>query len=420
MRTFEDICNEQIAARSAQGRKYMKLGQKDQPMIEEMHACFRYFFDNFSRGRTTYGLMPDRMPDIKHKCSVAANGFMLAAMAVGVDFKWIDFSLAKSVCDSALETLLALEQDHGFLYHFYELNTGKRYHNCELSTIDTALLFCGALTAGNYFGSNTLKLARKLVGRADWSYFYDADRKLFHMARYDTGMQAWWDYYAEQLILYVLAAAGNGADFAREAYESFGRLHGKAANGEDYVYTWCGTLFTHQFSHAFVDFEGKVDGQGFDWFANSVTASVNDRLFCASQPQLYPDGIWGLSSCAVPGGYKGRIGSIPSGNNNTENLSDGTVAPYAALGSIVFTPDESIAVLDRFRRYEALTGKYGLYDSFNPSVGWTAECYISIDKGITLLMGANHYKRTVWKNFNALTEIRRGMRILGFTPKQQD
>ena len=401
---------------SAQGHKYMKARQSDLPMLDEMHACFRFFLDSFSRDKRTYGLMPDRLPNVKRKCSIASNGFMLAAMAVGTDFKWIDRSVAKTICDCTLETLLALPQDHGFLYHFYGMDDGARYHECELSTIDSALLFCGALTAGAYFGSTTLKLARELATRADWDYFYDPDRKMFHMARFEgKGMEAYWDYYAEQLMIYVLAAA-NGANCAREAYDNFGRLHGETFDGQDFIFTWFGSLFAHQFSHAFVDFEGKKDAFGTDWFDNSVKATRNDKLFCASQPQLYPDGIWGLTSCAIPGGYKGHIGSPPSGNDNTEHVSDGTVAPCAALGSIVFDPEAAFRALDRFRSYPALSGDYGLYDSFNPTLGWYADCYIGIDKGITLLMGANYYKRTVWKYFNSLKEIRNAMRILGFVP----
>ncbi len=387
----------------------------DPAVIEEMHACFRYFYETFSRSPEAFGLMPDRVPDLRAKCSIAATGFMLAAMAVGADFGWIDRADAQHVCDATLKTIYGLKKDYGFYYHFYETEDGERYKKSELSTIDTALMVAGALTAGAYFGGNTLKLAHRIAKDVQWDYFYDRDKKMFRMARYDElGMEAQWDYYAEQLIIYVLAAA-NGAECAREAYESFGRLHGTAANGKDFVYTWCGTLFTYQFSHAYVDFAGKTDAHGFDWFANSVTASINDRLFCAAQPGLYPDGIWGLTSCATPVGYRGHIGSAPSGNGNRENLSDGTVAPCGALGSIVFTPQESVEVTEKFTHYDGLTGNYGLYDSFNPTAGWIAKCYISIDKGITLLMGANHYRRTVWNAFNSLPEIRKAMRTLGFT-----
>ncbi len=386
-------------------------------LTDELHACFNYFCDNFSRSEAAFGLMPDRIPDVKGKSSIAATGYMLAAMAVGADFGWISPDEAQQICHRTLQTLLQLPSDKGFYFHFYETATGLRYKQSELSTIDSALLFCGALTAGGYFGGEILRLAQLIAQRADWGYFYDPDRKMFRMARYDdVGWVAHWDYFAEQLMIYVLAAA-NGFPQARTAYQSFGRLHGFAPNGQDFVYTWCGTLFTHQFSHAFVDFRNITDADGFDWFANSVTASVNDRLFCAGQPQLYPDGIWGLTSCATPDGYCGRIGSAPSGNNDTEHISDGTVPPCGALGSIVFTPAESLAALDVFSRYQGLAGPYGLYDSFNPSKGWVAHCYISIDKGITLLMGANYLRSTVWSSFHSVRDVPLALDRLGFVPK---
>ena len=403
---------------NASGRHYIrKTSDKDRPMLEEMKACFNFFYENFSRKPNTYGLMPDRIPDVKHKCSIAANGFMLAAMAVGVDMGYVQRDEACAICNGTLQTLAAIEQDYGFFYHFYDMDTGARHNKCELSTIDTALLLCGALTAGAYFKGETLRLARMLAKRCDWNYFYDSSRKMFRMARYDNGFSAWWDSYAEQLIIYVLAAAGDSQDIAKEAYYSFHRLTGAMPNGEQFVHTWFGSLFAHQFSHAFVNFRGKKDLFNCDWFNNSVKAAVNDRLFCQSNPDLYPDGIWGLTSSAVPGGYKGHLGSAPSGNSNTEHLSDGTVAPCAALGSIVFTPQSTLDVLEKFCNEQRLFGKYGLYDSYNPKEGWVTDCYIAIDKGITLLMGANYYKRTVWRYFNSLTEIRRAMNVLDITRK---
>lgn len=403
----------------ARGQEYVKkLNNSDAPLLEELQACFRFFYDNFSRNPTTYGLMPDRVPDVRHKCSIAANGFMLAAMAAGADMEFVEVADAKTICDQTLQTLLELDQSHGFFYHFYDMNTGERHNKCELSTIDTALLLCGALTAGAYFGSETLELARRLTARCDWNYFYDTARKMFRMARYDSGFAVWWDCYAEQLIIYVLAAAGSGANIAREAYYNIRRLQGSTQSGEQFIHTWFGSLFAHQFSHAFVDFKDKVDEQGVDWFENSVKATENDRLFCLSNPDLYPDGVWGLTSCAVPDGYRGHVGCSPSGNGNTEHISDGTVAPCAALGSVVFTPQSAMSVLKQFYSYPQLMGKYGLYDSFNLNQGWFTDCYIAIDKGITLAMGANYYRRTIWRSFNSLTEIRKAMRILGFTKKE--
>lgn len=387
-------------------------------MQEEMQRCFNFFYENFSKEEATYGLMPDRFPDTRHKCSIAGNGFMLAAMAVGADFGYIEREQAQEICNKTLQTVSRLEQDHGFFYHFYNVKDGSRRNKCELSTIDTAILLCGALTAGAYFGGDTLVLARKLNQNCDWNYFYDSERKLFRMAKYDDGFAVWWDYYAEQLMMYVLAASVD-CPIAREAYDNLPKLHGVTQGGKPFVHTWFGSLFAHQFSHAFVDFEGKVDASGMDWFDNSVKATENDYDFCSKQPDLYPNGIWGLTSCAIPNGYKGHLGAPPSGNNNTESISDGTVAPCAALGSLPFTPQISLSVLSEFKKHPKLSGRYGLHDSFNLSQDWFVRGYISIDKGITLLMGANYYKRTVWQYFNSLSEIRRAMETLGFTNKKK-
>jgi len=43
----------------------------------------------------------------------------------------------------------------GFYYHFLDMQTGVRLWRSELSTIDTALLIAGALTASRYFTANT-------------------------------------------------------------------------------------------------------------------------------------------------------------------------------------------------------------------------------------------------------------------------
>lgn len=381
---------------------------------KEFDGCFRFFYDNFSRSECAYGLMPDKHPDTKGICSIAANGFMLAAMAVGVDFDKISLSEGARICEKTIDTLLQLPHDNGFLYHFYTIPQGKRANNCELSIIDTALAVAGALTAGGYFGGSVMDKARKLYNRLNWQYFYDDTRKLFHMAKYDSGFSCHWDMFAEQLIVYVLAA-GSGWQNAKEAYYSFRREYADY-HGEKYVYTWFGSLFVHQFSHAFADFRNKIDQNGTDWFHNSVLASMANHDYCATDVDHkgYSNLSWGLTSCATQQGYTGHIGVPPSGNGNTEHITEGTVAPAGAIGSIVFTPMQSIDSLNYYYTLPQLVGDYGLYDSYNANDNWYCNHYISIDKGISLLMMANYQKQTVWKTFDNITEIHQAFQNLGF------
>ena len=47
----------------------------------------------------------------------------------------------------------------GFFYHFLDIETGRRVWQCELSTIDSAFLFAGALTVAAYFDGETAEEA---------------------------------------------------------------------------------------------------------------------------------------------------------------------------------------------------------------------------------------------------------------------
>jgi len=40
---------------------------------------------------------------------------------------------------------------HGFFYHFLDMETGARFKDVELSTIDTTILLAGALTCEAWF-----------------------------------------------------------------------------------------------------------------------------------------------------------------------------------------------------------------------------------------------------------------------------
>src|SRR5207245_3865068 len=43
----------------------------------------------------------------------------------------------------------------GFYYHFLDMQTGRRVWQCELSTLDTALLLAGVLAVSVYFDQDT-------------------------------------------------------------------------------------------------------------------------------------------------------------------------------------------------------------------------------------------------------------------------
>lgn len=60
---------------------------------------------------------------------------------------------------------------NGWYYHFIDMSTGERVWECELSSIDTALLLGGVLTAGQYFKTinpEIAQLSQEIYERVDF------------------------------------------------------------------------------------------------------------------------------------------------------------------------------------------------------------------------------------------------------------
>jgi hypothetical protein len=121
------------------------------------HRSFGYFFDHWN-GRT--GLVQDRAgvdgsPSLGNVASTAATGFGLSAMCIAAERSWLPKEKARQHVLTTLRFLWGHAfHDHGWYYHFMDADTGERRLNSEISSIDTALLLAGILTAQGYFSSD--------------------------------------------------------------------------------------------------------------------------------------------------------------------------------------------------------------------------------------------------------------------------
>ncbi|MFN6991396.1 MAG: glucoamylase family protein [Fervidobacterium sp.] len=387
---------------------------------KEYFGSFLYFWEqaNTDEKSSGYGLVRDRFPGNPTIASIASTGFGLSAIVIGVEEGWITKEEGYKRVVGTLKTLSKLERFHGFFYHFLDINTGKRAWESEISTIDTALLMCGVLHAGKYFGREAWELAKQLYEQINWNKMLHPTKNVFYMAYLpEKGFQGYWDFYAEQLILYILAAGTPIEKYRIDnlVYYSFKRNYGSYKT-KPFIHSWFGSLFTYQYSHAWVDFRNLRDKLGVNWFENSVNASLANYYYCQDNKERYKAFSigWGVTACDTNKGYNGLLGTPPSGNNNTMHQVDGTIATSGALGSIVFTPEQSLWALINYYKFPQLIGKYGLKDSFNLNLDWFASDYIGIDKGITLLMIANYKNELVWKTFMSIEYITEGLTNLEF------
>ena len=89
------------------------------------------------------------------------------------------------------------------------------------------------------------------------------------------------------------------------------------------------------------------------------------------------------------------------------------VVPCAAAGSLMLTPDISLAALRAMKqRYgDKIWNRYGFADAFNPNTGWVSPEVIGLDAGITLLSAENLRTGNVWKWFMANPEAKRAIEL---------
>jgi len=387
----------------------------------EMRGAFRFFWEqaNTTPGSPGYGLIRDRYPGSPGIASIASVGFGLTAYVIGAEKGYISRQEACERIDGTLDTLLALPREHGFYYHFLDMQTGRRAWQSEVSTIDTAILLMGVLTAGDYCGGKTQAKAARIYLDVDWPAFIDFNRNMFFMAyRPESGFYSHWDFYAEQLMIYVLAAGSPTHPIDPSVYHSFTRHRAGYGQGRPFIHSWFGSLFTYQYSHAWIDFREWTDPKGVNWFENSVEASLAHYNFAVDMDEEYltlGPLAWGLTACDGPRGYEGRYGAPPSGFDNLQHLVDDTVAPAGAIGSIIFLPEQAQQAMRYYFSFDQLKGPYGFQDAFNLTENWFARDVIGIDKGISLLMLANFQNDRVYRVTMQNPYILAGLERLGFT-----
>ncbi len=426
-----------------------------------VRRTFRWFWDHASR---TNGLVPDRWPSPSF-ASIAAVGFALPAYAVGVEQGWCSREDARDLTLTTLRFFWNAPQgpqpsgtsgQAGFFYHFLDMETGRRFRDVELSSVDTSILLMGMLFAGQYYDREhraereIRHLANELYERADWNFFRSDGRRAISMGWHpEQGLlPASWTGFNEGMLVNILALGSPSHPGPGDLWNQWTAPYPQFWLGEGPSHRLAfAPLFGHQYSHIFIDFRGIHDAAmheaGFDYFENSRRETYAQRAYCAANPmgwRGYSKDLWGLTACDGPGGFElpyrgekrqffGYAARGPVGEPNGRD--DGTIAPTAALGSLPFAPEIVLPCAEALGRQPGLFDRYGFKDSFNPSFtytdapvdsgpvdsknGWVARDYLGIDQGPILLQAANYRDEFLWRYMHLVPAIRRGLIRAGFT-----
>jgi len=367
--------------------------------------------------------------------SIASTGFGLTALCVGAERGWIGKEEALKRVELAIDAFLPsgigkeplASGKYGFFYHFLDINTGKRAGKSEISTVDTAILVCGAITAGEYFGEVIKEKAETLYRRVEWNKFLCTEegpcKNLFSMGwSPERGfLSSNWDFYTDEVILIALLAIGSPTyPCDSETFYAWARMEGSYEGGKPFIYSWHGALFSYQYAHVWFDLRDMVDKKGVDWFENSVNATLANRQFCIDNQDKfkgYGPNSWGITSMDRPSAYTMHFGTPPTGSG--EPQYDGTISPTGPAGSIIFTPYLSLSALKYiYLNYLKMWGGYGLRDSFDLDSNWYSQTYYGIGVAMILFPIENFRSGFIWKQFMKNEHVIEALSKAGFTKKK--
>lgn len=407
-------------------------------------AAFDYFVQAVNPAN---GLVADTSRD-NPACSIAVVGFALSVYPVAVERGWM------ARADAVERSLTALRFFHdsdqsgspeatgykGFYFHFLDMHTGARVWRSELSTIDSALLVAGALTASRYFTADTPEeielrvLVEALYRRVDWQWSLGGTMTVRQGWKPESGFLNYgWGGYNESTILYVLALASPTQAIDDACYEDWTTTYQwEHLYGHDVLYG--GPLFVHQFSHAWIDFRGIRDRfmreKRCDYFENSRRAIEVQREYARRNPQGfagYDEHCWGLTACDGPVqqlsepaherrrllGYAAR--GVPYGPD------DGTISGPAALAALPFAPDLALsAARTMLQRYPEMLTNQRYASSFNPTLAgdgrgaWVSPGHFGLDQGLVVMMIENHRSEFIWRLMRGCPYVDAGLRRAGF------
>jgi hypothetical protein len=311
------------------------------------------------------GLVRDKT-DPASPSSIAVLGLALATLPLAVERGVLFRPFAAKRALGKLRFLHELPQGpepdasgyKGFFYHFLDIETGRRVWQCELSTIDSAILFAGMLTAATYFDQDTAdeaevrRLADGLYRRADWNWARNGGPTLTHGWRPETGfLSSRYEGYDEGLLLYVLGLGSPTYPLPAESYAAFcATYEWKQFYGRELLYS--GPLFTHQLSHLWIDFRCIRDAfmrdHRSDYFENSRQATFVQQAYAVHNPMQfvgYGEHCWGFTACDGPGWMKRVVDGVErqffdyAARGAPLGPDDGTIAPWVVLASLPFAPE---------------------------------------------------------------------------------
>lgn len=388
---------------------------------------FRYFYDfahpvsGLARERNTSG-------DV---VTSGGSGFGIMALLTGIERGFITRQQGIDRLMKITAFLESADRFHGAWPHWINGINGDVYPFSQYDNggdlVETAFLAQGLLTARQYFNGNDpseTEIRNRITTlwegiEWDWYRKNNSNVLYWHWSpnfgwQINMQIRGW----NEAAIIYILGIAspthGVPASLWQSGWAGSGYRNGKTFYGYklDIGWDYGGPLFFAHYS--FQGFDPRnIKDQYTNYFNYNHNVTMIHRAYAIANPKKFPnygENEWGFTASDDPTGY--------TVHEPISSRDNGTITPTAALSSMPYTPEESIAVLKQFyrERGDKIWGRMGFYDAYNVKLNWYADSYLAIDQGPIINMIENYRSGLLWENFMANTEIEPALQAIGFVP----
>ena len=370
--------------------------------------------------------------------TTGGSGFGLMALIVGIERGFISRSEAVSRLDHIADFLANTPTFHGAWSHWINGETGQVQPFSQMDDggdlVETSFLVQGMIVVREYLKNGTEEeqaIAQKydeLWKAVEWDWYTNGENVLYwHWSpNYDFQINLPLEGYNECLITYILAASSPDHAIDPQTYhQGWARNGNIVASNSTYGLPlilkhnghsqYGGPLFWAHYSYLGLNPTNLSDQYANYWQLNQNQTLINYK-YCVENPHNYAgygEDFWGLTASYTPN----DDGTIGYSAHSPANDS-GIVSPTAAVSSIPYTPDESLAFMHNlYENYNSLSwGPAGFYDAMSLlGSNWSAKRYLAIDQGPMIVMIENYRTGLIWDLFMQAPEIQNGLDTLGFT-----
>lgn len=426
-----------LLAVSCTGNRKM-AGQQltDEHLLDTVQfQTFQYFWDGAEKnsGAARERINLDQPNYETNIVATGATGFGMMGIIAAIDRKFITRAEGTQRLTKILNFLKTADRFHGAWPHWLYGETGKTKPFSKFDDgadlVETSFVAQALICVKQYFKNGNAQekalsaLADELWKGIDFNFYTNNQNALYwHWSpNYQWKMNFPLQGYNECLITYVMAGASPTHGITKKVYDEGWAMSGKIKSPHSYQniplqFVHQGTknggpLFWAHYSYLGLNPNGLKDAYG-DYGVESKNQALINYQWCVDNPLNYKGygaDSWGLTSSYSVQGYAGHA------PQNDRDL--GVIAPNAAIASIIYTPEQSLAAMRHWYadKKDKIWGKYGFYDAFSESENWYPQRYLGIDQGTQVVMIENYRSGLLWKLFMADEDVQAGLKKLGFS-----